>query len=42
MRKFGKAALLILLAGVRLAPEVRAQTDANVLVAALTTTNNRF
>jgi hypothetical protein len=39
MRRFGKTALLVLLAGLGLAPEVRAQTDANVVVAAPMTTN---
>jgi hypothetical protein len=40
MCTFGKAALLSLLAGLRLTPEIRAQTDTNVVVAAFTTTNS--
>lgn len=40
MPKFGKAALLILLAGLRLTPEIRAQTDTNVVVVAFATTNS--
>jgi len=40
MRRFWKAALLILLAGLRLTPEISAQTGTNVVVAAFTTTNS--
>jgi len=40
MRKSRKTALLILMAGLGLAPEIRAQTGTNVVVAAFTTTNS--